>query len=140
MTLHDLCAGLLPPHGHLRLERMVTADQRITLVAAITAPKATCPDCAQPSTHIHSRYRRLLADLPWATTPMQLHLSVRRFFCDAPHCGRRTFTERLPRLAPRYARTTNRLTLTQTSTGLALGGAAGPGSWPGRAYPAAAIR
>src|SRR5262249_57015463 len=72
-----------------------------------------------------SDYRRTLADLPWAATPVQLHLRVRRFWCETPHCARQTFTERVPQVAPCSARATARLRARQTSTGLALGGAAG---------------
>ena len=74
---------------------------------------------------MHSDYRRTLADLPWATTPVQLHLRVRRFWCETPHCARQTFTERVPQVAPCSARATTRLRTMQTATGLALGGAAG---------------
>jgi hypothetical protein len=84
----------------------------------------------QPSTHIHSDYRRTLADLPWATTPVQLHLRVRRFWCETPHCARQTFTERVPQVAPCSARVTARLSTMQTSTGLALGEGCG-GAVPG---------
>src|SRR2546427_3833330 len=91
----------------------------------VPTPQATCPDCTQPSTHIHSDYRRTLTDLPWATTPVTLHLRVRRFWCATPSCGRQTFAERVPQIAPHYARATARLTALQTSTGLALGGTAG---------------
>jgi transposase len=100
-------------------------DQGLTLDVAVTAPQAICPDCTQPSTHIHSDYRRTLTDLPWATMPVTLHLRVRRFWCATPSCRRQTFTERVPQIAPHYARATARLTTFQTSTGLALGGAAG---------------
>jgi len=71
----------------------------MTLDVAVTAPQAFCPTCAQPCTHVHSLYQRPLADLPWATTPVQLHLRVRRFWCETPHCTRQTFTERLPQVA-----------------------------------------
>jgi transposase len=56
---------------------------------------------------------------------VQLHLRVRRFWCATPSCGRQTFTERVPQVAAHYARATTRMTVLQTSTGLALGGAAG---------------
>ena len=75
----------------------------------MTAPKAACPDCHQLASRIHSDYPRTLADLPWATLPIQLRLTVRRFFCTTCTCGRQTFTERLPTVAPLYARTTTRL-------------------------------
>ena len=125
MTLKDLCTVLLPPSAPLQLQTIQATEHDLTLEVAVTAPTACCPDCVQPALRIHSRSWRTLADLPWATTPVQMHLRVRRFFCDTPTCPRQTFTERLPQVAPHYARTTTRLHETQTQTGLALGGAAG---------------
>jgi transposase len=100
-------------------------ERGITLHVAVTASLACCPTCTQPSTHVHSHYRRTLADLPWATTPVQLQLRVRRFWCAPPHCARQTFTERVPQVAACSARMTARLTALPISTGVALGGAAG---------------
>src|SRR2546430_5446038 len=125
MTLDDLCSRLLPPDDHMHFETLILEDHHLTLVAAMTAPKAVCPDCHQPSQRRHSGYPRTLADLPWALMPVALVLHVRRFFCDTSGCGRLTFTERLPTVAPLYARTTTRLRHSQASTGLALGGSAG---------------
>jgi transposase len=56
---------------------------------------------------------------------VQPRLRVRRFWCATPHCPRQTVTERVPQVAACSARATTRLTALQTSTGLALGGAAG---------------
>jgi len=125
MTLDDLCSRLLPPDEHLHFETLILEDHSLTLVAAMTAPTAVCPDCHQPSQRRHSGYPRTLADLPWALMPVALVLHVRRFFCDTSGCGRLTFTERLPTVAPLYARTTTRLRHSQAYTGLALGGSAG---------------
>src|SRR6266478_6229568 len=125
MTLHEVCGRLLPPQAALHLDTIAMEDHGLTLDVAVTTPQATCPDCTQPSTHIHSDYLRTLTDLPWATTPVTLHLRVRRFWCATPSCGRQTFAERVPQIAPHYARATARLTALQTSTGLALGGTAG---------------
>ena len=125
MTCHDLCMDLLPPQASLHIETVDMTECGMTLDVAFTTSQALCPTCTQPSTHIHSDYRRTLADLPWPTTPVQLHLRVRRFWCETPHCTRRTFTERVPQVAACSARATTRLTAMQTATGLALGGAAG---------------
>ena len=125
ITLNDLGAHLLPPEEHLKFKTLIMGEQGITLVAIMTSPKAACPDCHQLASHIHSDYVRTLADVPWATTPIELRLTVRRFFCTTCTCGRQTFTERLPTIAPLYARTTARLTGRQADTGLALGGAVG---------------
>ena len=108
LTLNDLCAHLLPPDEHLKFRSLILNEQRIILVAAMYAPKAPCPDCGQLACRIHSDYYRTLADLPWATAPIQLRLKVRRFFCTTCTCRRQPFTERLPTVAPLYARTTTR--------------------------------
>jgi transposase len=125
ITLNALCAHLLPPEEHLHFTNLMLHEQRIILVATMTAPKAACPDCHHLAVRIHSNYPRTLADLPWATAPIQLRLTVRRFFCTTCTCSRQTFSERLPTVAPFYARTTTRLATRQAETGLALGGAAG---------------
>jgi transposase len=125
MTLDDLCMHLLPPENHVHVETLILKDGHITLVAAMTAPKAVCPDCHAPAQRMHSRYPRTLADVPWAMMPVALVLRVRRFFCDVGVCERTTFTERLPTVAPLYARTTTRLASCQATTGLALGGGCG---------------
>jgi transposase len=86
---------------------------------------STCPDCHQPTQRIHGHYPRTLADLPWATASIELRVIVRRFRCCTGTCRRQTFAQRLPSVAPLYARTTTRLATTQANTGLVLGGAAG---------------
>ena len=125
MTLQALCARLLLPDEHLLVETLLMEERGISLVLSVTAPRAICPACLHPACRVHGRYLRTLADLPWATTPVELLLWMRRFCCDTATCERQTFTERLPIVAPPYARTTARLSLSQTSTGLALGGSAG---------------
>jgi len=125
ITLNELCAHLLPPEEHLHFKNLILDEQRIILVAVMTAPKAACPDCHERAVRIHSRYPRTLADLPWAVAPIELCLTVRRFFCTTCTCSRQTFSERLPTVAPFDARTTARLATRQAEAGLALGGAAG---------------
>ncbi|MFG2142595.1 transposase family protein [Streptomyces sp. NPDC048696] len=43
------------------------------------------------SRRVHSRYQRRLADATVGGRPVVVELSVRRLFCDAAHCPRRTF-------------------------------------------------
>ncbi len=125
ITLHDLCVHLLPSDEQLKFKTLIITEPRLILVATMMSPKSICPDCRQPTDRVHSSYRRTLADLPWATTPIALRFTVRRFFCRTCTCSRQTLTERLPTIAPFYARTTTRLATTQAQTGLSLGGAAG---------------
>ncbi|MGW7704679.1 ISL3 family transposase, partial [Kitasatospora sp. NPDC054768] len=53
------------------------------------------------------------------------HLRVRRFFCDAADCGKRTFGEQIPGLTFRYGRCTVPLRKVREAVALALGGRAG---------------
>jgi len=99
-----------------------TVASVLLLEAHTTAPTATCPDCRQPSARIHSRYTRLLRDLPVTQQAVRVLLRVRRFFCMTSRCPRRTFAERLPELAPFRAQRTVRLTQTIHVLGIALGG------------------
>ena len=96
MTLDELCTRLLPPDDHLLVETLLMEEHGISLVLSATAPKAICPACVHPAYRVHGRYLRTFADLPWAATPVELLLWVRRFCCDTPTCERQTFTERLP--------------------------------------------
>jgi transposase len=125
MTLNELCDLLLPASESLWIESIDAQEQGLILKIAVIEPKAICPDCLQPTLRVHGRYWRTLSDLPWAATPVQLRLQVRRFWCETSSCQRQTFTERLSELAPHYARTTARLHHIQTDIGLALGGSAG---------------
>src|SRR4051812_2158589 len=97
---------LVPAVPGLQLDEVQLADQMITLTICATLPTALCPVCGQPSTHIHSRYIRTIADLPWAAHVVQLH--VRRFFCTNPVCLRKTFSERLGAAIRPWARRTQR--------------------------------
>jgi transposase len=125
ITLDDLCAHLLPPEVRLTFQSLIIEEPQLILVAAMISTHSTCPDCHQPTQRIHGHYARTLADLPCATVPIELRVIVRRCRCCTGTCRRQTFAERLPRVAPLYARTTTRLATTQANTGLALGGAAG---------------
>src|SRR3712207_3360108 len=113
---------LLPwlPGLHLDAIAMVNDTIRITLTPSHS--EAACPRCAQPSTAIHSRYHRTVADLPWASVAVRLLLHVRKFFCRNRACTQAIFTERLPQLLAPFARRTHRLQQEQRQLGLDLGG------------------
>src|SRR3712207_1693083 len=100
-----LAPCLLPAADQLSLDRVDVHDDAVCVIATLTTPTAACPGCGTVARRVHSRYCRRVADLPWAGRPVTLHLRVRRFFCPSPSCPRMTFAERLPDLAPRYART-----------------------------------
>lgn len=111
--------------AHLLVEDVLIENQVLTLVITSTLSEMSCPDCHQPSRRIHSRYTRMLADLPCQGRAVQLLVHVRRFFCDAPACSRKTFAEALPGIAPKHARRTSRQAESLCSIVSALGGRAG---------------
>ena len=111
--------------GGLAVEQVLPEPDRITIVARLRPPTSTCPDCHVPSSRVHSRYERRLADLPWQGRPVAIRVRARRFFCAEPACPRRTFAERLPGIAHRSARRCDRLADIQRQVALALGGEAG---------------
>lgn len=116
---------LLPDASGLHLVRLEADEQFILAVVETTSPEALCPLCQCRSQSIHSRYVRVVADLPWAGWAVRLDLHVRRFFCLNKECMRQIFTERLPHVVAPYARRTTRLTDLFTLIGFALGGEAG---------------
>ncbi len=116
---------LLPDPTCLHLQLLDASTTTITLVVTTTSEEVACPLCYRRSSHIRSRYVRQIADLPWMGCAVRLHLHVRRFFCSNPECARQIFTERLPGVAPPYARRTTRLTEVLTLIGFAPDGEAG---------------
>ena len=70
------------------------ADLSVGVISLL--PCSCCPLCAQESSQVHSRYQRLLRDVPSGGHKIVLHLSVRKFFCRHANCPRKIFTERLP--------------------------------------------
>jgi hypothetical protein len=128
----------VPTIPGLRLDDIVATDETIYLTMTTTQPTAICPDCQQLSARVHSHYTRCLADLPWASHPVQLTIHVRRFFCDQAACSRRTFAERLaPAIRPR-ARRTDRQAVQLRHLAFGLGGTAGAAQVARLGMPASA--
>lgn len=122
-----LLCHLLPDLSSLQLESWLIdeANSRIILSVCSTQVITQCPVCAHPTHRIHSHYKRMLADLPWADYSIILQLRVRKFFCINQACLRRIFTERIATVAAPWARRTRRMAKRLAAVGLALGGAAG---------------
>jgi transposase len=123
--LHALITELLPPLDGIRLLEVSVEHEAVRLQLTATAPTAACPRCAVPSSSVHSRYQRRLADLPWGRRSVRIQLTVRKFRCRNRACGRRIFAERVPDLVATYGRHTHRLATALRAIGLALGGQAG---------------
>lgn len=104
MNLKPLCAD--PSVWSIR--RMAPEGDQIVLELAPMRRAVACPVCQTMSQRIHSRYRRHPRDLPWAKWPVELWVSARRFFCNAPQCPRQIFAERFPEVLIPYACQTER--------------------------------
>ncbi|MFF4529002.1 ISL3 family transposase [Streptomyces sp. NPDC001407] len=114
------------PHLEKVLVERVWAEDGVVRVKARTRENALpCPDCGVSSCRVHSRYKRHLGDMAVGGRPVVIDLSVRRFFCDAAGCARRTFVEQVEGLTIRYGRRTAGLLEVVQAIALALAGRAG---------------
>jgi len=115
----------LPNAEQLQVEQIEQIAEGVVLHLRLTAPDAACPSCQTRSRHVHSRYMRLIADLPLGTWAVHWCLRIRRFYCINPSCPHCTFAEQVPGIVARFARRTVRLIAQDRELGLALGGEAG---------------
>src|SRR5581483_9784664 len=76
----------------------------VVLDAEAAGADARCPACGGLSNRIHGRDRRRPLDVPWRGHTVRLALTVRRFACATPDCGRRTFAEAAGDAVPTRAR------------------------------------
>ena len=114
----------LTPEG-LSVERIEIGPEKIVAVTRSRCRTSCCPSCGHASSRIHSRYQRLLADLPAHGRPVEIMVMVRRFRCSRPSCPRTIFAERLNKsIAVASARRTARMESVVHGLGLALAVAA----------------
>jgi transposase len=120
--MHQLRTSTLVPPGFI-VEQVSRDGAGVQITLCHKALWGLCPGCGTKSDRVHSRYRRLLADLPMAGRPVRLLLLARRFHCDAPCCSRRIFAERFdPDVLAPWARRTARLDAVLHHLAIALGG------------------
>lgn len=109
----------------LSCEEVVLAGDVVTVWASSVSSECHCPQCGWTSRRVRSRYDRRLADLPWQGRWVMLLWRTRRWCCDNPACGRRTFAERQPNVAVANARRTSRLATALSAIGQTCGGEGG---------------
>jgi transposase len=118
------------------VEGVALAAGLLLVTARARAPEAACPKCGTASRRVHSRYARTLADAAIGGRQVAIELRVRRFFCTAPGCKRKTFAEQVDGLTTRYARKTPLLAGMLGSIAVALAGRAGSRLAAGLGVPA----
>src|SRR5260221_545151 len=109
------------------LELTAISDTPEELLVCVTSHRASspCPQCATPSSAIHSSYHRHPRDLPCIGRPIRLVFTVRKFFCRNPNCCRKVFAERLPDFIEASSRLTKRLRTSVQEIGFATCGKGG---------------
>ena len=115
----------LPHLAGVHVERVVASGRVVRREATTRVPAAACPVCGHPSSRVHSRYERWLADRGMSGREVNIQLRVRRFFCVDASCPRRIFAEQVAGLTERYRRCSPGLRTMLTEIALALGGRAG---------------
>src|SRR5579859_6682939 len=125
---------IIPDLSDLVIEQ-VNLTNEVTITVRAVAPTAPCPCCGTISTHVQSRYRRTLRDLPASGRPVRLVLQVRRFYCHESSCVRKIFAERFPALTLPRVTFTRRLQEALRETGFALSGEAGARMGKHLSYP-----
>jgi transposase len=121
----ELLVVLFPHLAGLEVSRVADTGDAVVAFASVRGTRACCPRCGQPSSRVHSRYQRLLADGAAGGRPLLIALSVRRFRCTASPCPRITFVEQAEGLTGRYLRRTLPLREMLARFGLELAGRAG---------------
>ena len=99
-SLGTLVKRVLPAIPSLQEEQLEVTPQGLLIRASSTQAANGCPLCGTSTTRVHSRYERILQDLPWGNLRVRLCVRVRRFFCLNSACPRRIFTERMASLSP----------------------------------------
>jgi transposase len=125
-SLSSHVQALLPDPVSLKLKLVQQQGEgRVLIVVAAAGVSARCPECEHSSQSVHSRYFRVLKDLPWQGSTVRMRLEVRRFRCGYRDCRRVTFAESLPLVVRKYGRQTNRFSETLRLIGYVLGGEGG---------------
>ena len=88
-----LLTVLFPHLAGLEVARVADAGEAVVVFASVRGDRARCPRCGQPSSRVHSRYQRLLADGAAGGRPLLIALPVRRFRCRNPGYMAVTFAE-----------------------------------------------
>src|ERR1700712_5603103 len=93
----------------LQVMRVLPVADHVTIEAELPRGQVDCPACGLSSERLHSRYWRVLRDLPWQGRPVTIQVAARRFRCLDATCRVKTFSERLGEVAIPLARRTKRL-------------------------------
>lgn len=107
------------------IERVELTEQGWLVWARSTRNEHRCPTCDHVTRRVHSYTQRRLRDLSVDGQPVRLQLTVGRWRCQNARCPRKTFVERIDRLAGLHQQLTKRCEEALRAIGLALNGEGG---------------
>ena len=84
----------LPAELDFILSNFHYTSSEIKLNVISSQVASQCPVCQVISTKVHSRYLRMIGDLPVSGKIATINLQVRKFFCENSVCIRKIFSER----------------------------------------------
>jgi zinc-finger of transposase IS204/IS1001/IS1096/IS1165 len=112
---------LFPRFPLLHVSAISALGTTLRISACCTAPSAECSGCGTESSRVHSRYGRSIVDAAVGGQNTIITLTVRRFFCEAANCAKKTFAEQVPELTYRDGRSTAQLRAAQGANRLGAG-------------------
>ncbi len=105
--VQDTASALFGVDGLRVIEAEAEADGSITVWVVADHPgAAACPECGTVSGAVHENVLTRPRDLRRGLDEVSVRWLKRRWKCQAPACGRMTFTESLPAVPPRCRLTT----------------------------------
>jgi transposase len=93
------------PDGNLREVSVDIRKDGIEITVESERQGARCPYCGKISEKTHSRYRRVLNDLPIQGKKVKIILNNRKFFCENNKCAQTTFAETFDFYRPKATKT-----------------------------------
>lgn len=110
------------PGPGVRVLGVALHDEDTWIVSAEAKPIGVCPDCGKLSRQKHGWRSRYLSDLPVQGRTVKVKLTLTRWKCPHPECGRKTFTDQLRTIASPYAHRTERMADIVRLVGHGMGG------------------
>ncbi|WP_147803622.1 transposase family protein [Alkalicoccus halolimnae] len=106
----DTLPAFYEPIDGMHIAAWQESPEGIEVIAFSSRKSAVCPQCHRRSHNKHSRYVRMLRDLPVSGKPVILVLQANKWFCLHPFSSVRVFTERFEGISS-SKRNTDRLQL-----------------------------
>ena len=108
-VLVDETITILPSELDFILSNFHVTSSVVKLNVISSWVASQCPICQGVSKKAHSRYLRMISDLPIPGKIATINLQVRKFFCENLVCIRKIFSERFKKQLKSYTRRFERL-------------------------------